>query len=139
MTEPIFITAFIVLFLHICTREGMIFSFVSALLKPLPDYIKKPLYDCPICMTIWWGSLILFLGNLNSIWQVHNPIEWIFILFSAAGINTVLIYIVDSSKAITKSLNESDCNCTKKLSEEQKDISAIEREKRFQKYYNSKK
>jgi hypothetical protein len=109
----------------------MIFESIGERLKVLPDYIRKPLYDCPICSTPWHGSLILWLGNINNIWQVHNPIEWIFILFSAAGINTVLIYIVDAGKAITKSLNEMDCNCTKKLTEEEK---AQERRERLEEY-----
>lgn len=120
MIETIFITALIVLFIYECTREGMIFESIGNKLKPLPDFIKKPLYDCPICMVPWHGSLLIFIGNTANVWHVHNPVEWVFILFAGAGINTVLIYIIDQGKAITKSLNESDCNCTKRLTEEEK-------------------
>lgn len=131
MIEKSFILALIVLFLHACTWKGMIFSFVAENLKDLPDFIKKPLYDCPICMTLWWGALINWIGNISNIWQSHNPVELGFILFAAAGINTVLIYIVEQGKAVSKALNESDCNCTKKLTQEDK---AEERKNRIDKF-----
>lgn len=127
MTDTIFIVAFTVLFIHITFWEGMIFESIGKLLKSLPNYIRKPLYDCPICMTPWWGSVLLLIGQLNNLWHIHNWFEWIVILFAAAGINAVLIYIVDAGKAITKSLNESDCNCIKKETEEEKSVKRKER------------
>lgn len=120
MIQLIFIISLTVLFLHVCTWEGMIFGSIGKLLKSLPNYIRKPLYDCPICMSVWWGSIILYIGTITDAWYQPKLFEWILIVFSAGGINTVLIYVVDAGKALTKVLNESDCNCTKKLTEEEK-------------------
>lgn len=50
-----------------------------------------------------------------------------FILFAAAGLTTVLIYLVNQGKALAKTLNESECNCTKKESEEEKSEKRKER------------
>jgi len=76
MIEISFILAFSVLFLHVCTWEGMIFEFVSNKLYNLSDKIKKPLY------------------------------EWILELFAAGGINTVLIYLISSNRELTKELKD---------------------------------
>lgn len=127
MIQLILIVALTVLFLHVCTWEGMIFGFIHSGLKQLPDYIKKPIYDCPICMSVWWGSIILYIGTITDAWYQPKLFEWILIVFSAGGINTVLIYIVDAGKAIAKALNDSDCNCTKKETEEEKSAKRRER------------
>lgn len=127
MIEIIIIISFIVLFIHVTLWPGMIFASIGEKLKVLPEFIRKPLYDCPICMTPYYGSLILWMGNVSKVCRVHNPVQWIFILFAAAGVNTVLIYIVDAGKAITKALNDMDCNCTKKETEEEKSAKRKER------------
>lgn len=109
MIEVSFMLAFSVLFLHVCTWEGMIFEFVSNKLYNLSDKIKKPLYDCPICMVPWWGSIILTLYSLASgLWQPYY--QWILELFAAAGINTVLIYLISSNREITKELKEDEAD-----------------------------
>lgn len=131
MIETIFIIALSVLFIHVTFWEGMIFESIGKKLSALPHYIRKPVYDCPICMVPWWGSLLLYGGNIAKLWEVQNATEWIFILFAAGGINTVLIYIVESGKAVSKALNDSDCNCTKKLTQEDK---AEERKNRIDKF-----
>jgi hypothetical protein len=94
MLQWIVITALIVLFLHVTTWEGMIFEIVSDKLRPLPDYIKKPLYDCPICMAPWWGSVVLTIAYLTHSLPPFNAFQWVAILFAAGGLNTLLIYII---------------------------------------------
>lgn len=121
MTETIFITALIVLFLHVCCWEGMIFSFVSGSLKDIPDYLKKPLYSCPICMLIWWGPSIVACGIVGNIWQVANIWQLSIIITAAAGVNTVFIYIISVAKAVIKDLKEDDC-CSAKPRQTRQEI-----------------
>ena len=97
MIETSFIVALSVLFIHATTWEGMIFRSVYEQLKHLPDWIKKPLYDCPICMAPWWGALMMLTFHLvTGVWR--KILGWLLILFAAGGINTVLIYIVSYAK-----------------------------------------
>ncbi len=92
MIELSLIIALIVFFVHACFWEGMILDKVRYQLWNAPSWITKPLYDCPICMTPWWGSLILFLiGVFTSNWL--HPFIWIIHLFAAGGINATIIYM----------------------------------------------
>jgi hypothetical protein len=102
----------------------MVFSFVPTTLKDIPGYLKKPLFDCSICMSIWWGSPIVACGILAKLWIVNNVWQLAIIVSSAAGLNVVFSYIVNQGKAISKTLNEYECNCTKK---EDKDLERKER------------
>ncbi|RFM30035.1 hypothetical protein [Deminuibacter soli] len=101
--------ALIVLFLHACTWDGMILSWVHYLLENAPVWLRKPIYDCPACMTPWWGYLVLYLGNRVGFWEVHLT-SVPFVLAIAAGINvvlsTLLIFLRDGQKR--------KCNCDRK-------------------------
>ena len=97
MIEIAFIIALVVLFLHATTWEGMIFQIVAEKLRGLPAWVKKPLYDCPICMAPWWGSVILILMGLHS-GEWFDPLTWLLLVFAAGGINTVLIYIIENAR-----------------------------------------
>lgn len=116
MIQIIIITALIVLFFHVCTWKGMVFSFVSEFFKrtTVPDYLKKPLYDCPVCATVWWGPVVIACGILGNVWIVSNYLQLAIILSASAGLNAIFIYIINQGKAIAKTLDEYDCNCTKK-------------------------
>jgi hypothetical protein len=73
MLEQSLILSLIVFFLHVCTWEGHIFHGIHQLTSSWPDKLKKPVYDCPICMTPYWASIFLLLW-----WAVHLPgTEWI--------------------------------------------------------------
>lgn len=90
MIEHAIIIAFATLFLHACTWEGMIFGFIPAITWNWAEWIKKPLYDCPICMSFWWGGMILLLlGNSFSI-------EFFITLLAAGGINVLLVSIIST-------------------------------------------
>lgn len=97
MIEISFQVAFVVMFLHVTTWKGEIFGFVSGALKNWPEKIKKPLFACPICMCPWWGSVILFTGQHFNNWQLSLSGS-VFILFGAAGINSVLLYVIEFCK-----------------------------------------
>lgn len=105
MIQTAIIIAFVVRFIHECTREGMIFGFVSFWLYDLPKKLKKPLYDCPTCMCPWWGSLIIWVSYMFGYCQVENAFEFVMVLFMAGGINAV---ILSMSSAVKEK-----CNCGK--------------------------
>ena len=127
MIEISFITALIVLFFYECTREGMIFHFVDKSLKKLPGYLKKPLYDCPICACIWWGPSIVACGIIGNVWKVDNIWQLAMIVSGAGGINTVLIYIINQGKQLAKTFGESECSCTSKEELQDERLRRLER------------
>lgn len=98
MIEIAFITAMIVYFFHACTWEGMIFAVVDKALKNQPDYLRKPLYDCPICMSVWWGPVIISIGILARAWVITNLWQLILTVFLSAAINIFFAYIISNLK-----------------------------------------
>jgi hypothetical protein len=91
MLEKSFIIAFIVMGIHVITTwPGMILAFVGDWVerKKLPMWFRKPCIECSICMCPWWGTLIywIFLGNSVS--------EWIVVIFTAMGINSVIVWVI---------------------------------------------
>lgn len=89
MLQQASIIALIVLFLHACTWDGMIFSGVKRLIKPELE-ISKPLYGCPICMAFWWGTAIylLFFGWVSVI-------NWACVIGSACGLSVFSVVAID--------------------------------------------
>lgn len=106
MIEAAFIIALVVLFIHVTTWEGMINNWVHGIFWYAPTWIKKPLFDCPICMSIWWGAVIIIAGEFFGHWQCHGFFNEVIILFAAGGINTVLIYAISSDKEEIKVLED---------------------------------
>lgn len=88
------IIALAVLFLHSTTWEGMIFHKVSVVLNEAPDWVKKPLFDCPICMTPWWGAIMIIAGELTGQLPCIGYLREFAVLFAAAGMNVIFIYVV---------------------------------------------
>lgn len=94
MLEFASIIALSVLFIHYCTLDGMILSFIHKILWNVSPIIKKPLFDCSVCMVPWWGSVILCI----TCWRNNSWIDWwswILILLCAAGINALLSLMID--------------------------------------------
>lgn len=67
--------------------EDAIFEFVrkSFERESISDRLKKPIYDCPICMTMWYGSALYWLIWGNSV------SEWLIVTVAAMGLNTVFV------------------------------------------------
>lgn len=81
------------MFIWACFLEGMIFGFVRKFLEiRISEYLQQPLFDCPVCMTPYYGSVAYWLIVLSGKWQ-GDWIEWIIVILVAAGINTVFIKI----------------------------------------------
>lgn len=74
----------------------MIFYPIAQKLRnALPEKLRKPLYECPICMTPWWGVLIYLIGHYAGLSEFEELRFWrvIFTVFTAAGINTILLIV----------------------------------------------
>lgn len=67
--------------------EDAIFEFVrkSFERESISDRLKKPIYDCPICMCPWYGTVLYWLIWGNSVK------EWLIVIIAAMGLNAVLI------------------------------------------------
>ena len=92
MIELSVLIAFSVLFINPTTWEGMIFEDVANYFDTiLPEWIIKPLYGCPICMSFWWGSAFYLL------YEGWNK-EMIIVVFAAAGINAAIANLNNSIK-----------------------------------------
>ena len=46
-------------------QPGMIFGWLGNLLRKLPLFLAKPVVDCPVCMTFWYGGGFLFFLTDN--------------------------------------------------------------------------
>lgn len=75
------IISLIVMAIWFSMQEGEIFGFVQ---KYSHWKIAPPLFDCPICMVPWYGSLIYVL-----IWGVNW--QWPVVVLSAMGLNVVIV------------------------------------------------
>lgn len=109
LTEILFrsiLIALAVLFIHVSTWEGMINEWVHSVADSWPPWIKKPLFDCPICMSFWWGLLINAIGVGSQGWQPIGLFNAIIMVFAAGGLNAVLIYVISSDKEIVKELKD---------------------------------
>ena len=60
MLQQAVVIALVIMFLNATTWEGMIFHGIRKLIDP-EAAISKPIYNCPICMGPWWGTLIYIL------------------------------------------------------------------------------
>ena len=95
MLTSAFIIALIVYFIKATTWKGMIFYGVIEKLNGLPKKLKKPLFECPICMTPWWGIVIYLVGHYAGL-EEFNELTFqrlIFTVFAAAGINTLFLIL----------------------------------------------
>lgn len=80
MLEQSIFIALSVLAIWATMWNGMIFGFIREYGdQRLPEYIQKPLYDCPICGTPYYGTLIyLFKYGVteNMVWVILMAMGW---------------------------------------------------------------
>ena len=95
MLSTAFIIAFIVYFIKATTWQGMIFHELTNKLETWPELIRKPLYECPVCMTPWWGLVIYLTGHYTGLPEFAElSIQRIlFTVLVAAGINTIFLIV----------------------------------------------
>lgn len=95
MLEHSLIISFIVLFLHACSWDGMIFAGIKKIVKP-QGLAYKPLYGCPICMSPYWG-ITVYVSLFSAGFK-----DWILTIFCAAGISVVWVLLIDLKDYIEK-------------------------------------
>lgn len=77
------------------TQEGEINHWVDVLLHRLPEWVKKPLYDCVTCMSsihslyIYWTYMSWYYGGVSE----KNILVYVVYVFGLACVNT-LIYVM---------------------------------------------
>lgn len=96
MLEIALIISVTVVFLHASTWEGMILQSIPVFFWNVPVWIKKPLFSCPVCMTLWWGPSILATGIVSFHCPVTSSGQMAMLVLSAAGINVVLTSLIKS-------------------------------------------
>lgn len=86
MLERIIITSLLVFAIWATMWEEAIFEFVRKWGdKNLPEKLRKPIYDCPVCMAPWYGSAIYWL-----LWG-SGWVEWAVVVIGAMGLNAVIV------------------------------------------------
>jgi hypothetical protein len=78
------IISLIVLSIHYTMQEGEIFAMLGDWFNNnLPEKIHQPVFECNVCMTPWYGSVIYVL-----IWGVNW--QWPVVVIAAMGINVAI-------------------------------------------------
>lgn len=80
MIEQAVIISLLVLSIHYTMQEGEIFGGLGRWFENnLPYQIHPPVFDCNVCMTPWYGSVIYVL-----IWGVNW--QWPVVVIAAMGL-----------------------------------------------------
>jgi hypothetical protein len=66
--------------------KGEIFGKLGAWLdKHVPEKLKGPIFDCPVCMVPWYGSIIYWL-----VWD--SDVEtWLVRILTSMGLNVIIV------------------------------------------------
>lgn len=92
------IIALFCLFLNATTWNGQIFNFVRKYIPPEKS-ISKPIYNCPICMAPWWGTiifLVFFPSNIST---------WFLTIMCAGGFGVISVMIIMIKEAAFEASN----------------------------------
>lgn len=78
-------------------RDGMIFGFVERRMEnaEAPHWLKSIVYECPICMVPYYGSILIaysmfFNTEHHFNFNADTPIT----ILCSMGINTIVTYII---------------------------------------------
>lgn len=85
MIEKIFIVSFIVCGIWACFWESMIFGSFRRIGGKWPEWLQAPIFDCPVCMAPYYGTIIYWVA-LGNDWK-----EWIIVILSSLGLNAIFI------------------------------------------------
>ena len=71
---------------YVAMKDGMILQFIPRILRNAPWWVKKPVFDCPVCMASVWGiTFSLFLPILTIQLLLMVPaiagLNWLIMLF----------------------------------------------------------
>lgn len=90
MLQQATIIALLVLSIWYTYQEGEIFEGIAKWFeKNTPSAIHPALFDCNICMTPWYGSVLYLL--IYELWlNVASLPNWFVVVICAMGINVVV-------------------------------------------------
>jgi len=102
MLESAVIISFLVLSIHYTMQEGEIFGALGTwFYKHTPEKLHQPLYDCNVCMSPYYGS-VLYVLIYGVNWQ------WPIVVITAMGINAAINKLSpDKDNEIDPSLQDS--------------------------------
>jgi hypothetical protein len=72
MLEKSLAISLIICFINITTHEGMILEKVNEWFWNVHPWLKKPLFECSVCMCMWWGPTISCCGILWFGWHFNS-------------------------------------------------------------------
>lgn len=88
MNEKIIVISVIVFFLWFSMQDGNIFGKIRVWFGSVNPFWKKPLFDCPACMTPWYGTILYWVVYCDSVF------EWIIVVAAASGINAMASFLI---------------------------------------------
>lgn len=68
-----------------CFQKGEILGRIQTLFAALKPSLKKPLFDCPVCMHFWYGTLFYWL-IYGADWRT-----WLIVVIAGVGVNAVMV------------------------------------------------
>jgi len=74
-------------------QQGEIFSALGDLFSKLPPKLHQPLFECPVCMGFWYGSLAYWIVYHNSVK------EWLIVAICTVGFNFIISKLITDGKA----------------------------------------
>lgn len=92
MIEKSLIIALLVLSIHYTMQEKEIFGRLGDWFEDhLPEAIHKPVFDCAICMSPWYGSILFWVIPWSKLFVIPNTIDqWPVCVIVAMGFNIVI-------------------------------------------------
>lgn len=93
MIQSAFIVAMACQFISSLFWPNMLLGGLKKKLNFIPQVLYKPIFDCPICMTPYYGGLLMLLFQKDLTGNVFLT------LLTAAGINTVIVFIRKNSSS----------------------------------------
>lgn len=105
-----FIISFFIFAIWVTMQKNMIFEeFGDFIFTSFNDWVCKIVYDCPICMTPYYGALIcLFCFFTGLGLQINSLSEIPFILLGSMGINTIIVKFLNFNTVSSEKDEEID-------------------------------
>ena len=86
MIEKAVLISAIVFAIHYTMKEGEIFEKLGDwLFVHFPKKLHSPIFECPVCMCPWYGTILYW-----AIWGCSVK-EWLVVIIAAMGLNSVIV------------------------------------------------
>jgi hypothetical protein len=91
MIAALIVNALYIFGLKAAMGDGMILGFVPTKLQSLPEWLKMPLFSCPICM----ASIHSYVGFAYIGASIETLLIMPFYIVMLAGLNFIVINLLD--------------------------------------------